>query len=191
MIKNSFTFLFLLICFSFSSLEAQDIYNLRRCLEIGLEHNYDIRIVRNEEQMSDNNVAIGNAGYLPVVGLNGGYSGTLNDITQYPFDGEKQSWNGIHNQMMNVGLGLDWMVFDGFKMQTNYKRLKELQQMGALQTRIAVENLISALVTEYYHYVRQNINMKNLKTAVALSRERLRIVEARYNIGSMSRLDLQ
>jgi len=37
----------------------------------------------------------------------------------------------------------------------------------------------------------QNINMKNLKTAVALSRERLRIVEARYNIGSMSRLDLQ
>jgi outer membrane protein TolC len=33
--------------------------------------------------------------------------------------------------------------------------------------------------------------MSSLKTAVALSKERLRIVEARYNIGSMSRLDLQ
>jgi outer membrane protein TolC len=33
--------------------------------------------------------------------------------------------------------------------------------------------------------------MNNLKAAVALSKERLRIVETRYNIGSMSRLDLQ
>ncbi|MCL2511059.1 MAG: TolC family protein [Bacteroidales bacterium] len=181
----------LAILFFVPLLNAQDIYTLRRCLEVGLEHNYDLRIVRNEELISDNNVSIGNAGYLPVMGLNSGYSGTLNDITQYPFDDEKQEWSGIHNQMMNVGLNVDWMVFDGFKMQTNYARLKELQQMGALQTRIAVENLISSLVTEYYHYVCQNINMKNLKAAVALSKERLRIVEARYNIGSMSRLDLQ
>jgi outer membrane protein TolC len=33
--------------------------------------------------------------------------------------------------------------------------------------------------------------MQNLKSAVALSREQLRIVEARYQIGSFSRLDLQ
>jgi len=184
--------IFLLFLFlSISLLEAQDIYSLQRCLEVGLAHNYDILIVRNEEQISDNNAAIGNAGYLPVVSLNGGYSGTLNDITQYLFDGEKQEWHGDHSQIMNAGLNLDWTIFDGFKIQTNYRRLKELQQMGALQTRIAVENFISALVTEYYHYVCQNISMNNLKAAVALSKERLRIVEARYNIGSMSRLDLQ
>ena len=187
--RKNVIILFLLL--SASSLKAQDIYSLQRCLEVGLAHNYDILIVRNEEQISDNNATIGNAGYLPVVNLNGGYSGTLNDITQYPFDGEKQEWHNDLSQTMSAGLNLDWTIFDGLKIQTNYKRLKELQQMGSLQTRIAVENFISALVTEYHNYVCQNISMNNLKAAVALSKERLRIVEARYNIGSISRLDLQ
>jgi len=180
-------FLFL----SASLLEAQDVYNLKRCLEVGLAQNYDIRIVRNEEQIADNNATIGNAGYLPVLDLNGGYSGTLNDITQYPFGGEKEQLHGVYNNTTNVGLNLDWTIFDGLKIQANHERLKELQQTGALQTRIAIENFISDLVTEYYNYVSQNISLNNLKTAVALSKERLRIVEARYNIGSMSRLDLQ
>ena len=180
-----------LLCLSGSLMEAQDVYNLQRCLEVGLAQNYDIRIVRNEEQIADNNATIGNAGYLPVVGLNGGYSGTLNDVTQYPVDSEKETLHGVNNNTMSAGVNLDWTIFDGLKIQANHSRLKELQQMGALQTRIAIENLIADLVTEYYNYIRQNISMTNLKTAVALSKERLRIVEARYNIGSMSRLDLQ
>ena len=187
--KHIITLFFL--CLSVSLMEAQDVYNLQRCLEVGLAQNYDIRIVRNEEQIADNNATIGNAGYLPVIGLNGGYAGTLNDITQYPFDGEKETLHGVNNNTMSAGVNLDWTIFDGLKIQANHSRLKELQQMGALQTRIAVENLIAELVTEYYNYIRQNISMTNLKTAVALSKERLRIVEARYNIGSMSRLDLQ
>ncbi|MCL2042302.1 MAG: TolC family protein [Bacteroidales bacterium] len=180
-----------LLCLSGFLMEAQDIYSLQRCLEVGLAQNYDIRLVRNEEQIANNNATAGNAGYLPVVGLNGGYSGTLNDVTQYPVDGEKETLHGINNNTMSAGVALDWTIFDGLKIQANYERLKELQQTGALQTRITVENFIAELVTEYYNYIRQNISMTNLKTAVALSKERLRIVEARYNIGSMSRHDLQ
>jgi outer membrane protein TolC len=76
-------------------------------------------------------------------------------------------------------------------MQTNYKRLKEFEAMGEINTRLTVENLIANLTAEYYNYVRQNLRLSNLKSAVTLSKERLRIVEARYTIGSMSRLDLQ
>jgi outer membrane protein TolC len=63
--------------------------------------------------------------------------------------------------------------------------------MGELNTKLAVENLISDIAAEYYNFVYQNLRLANLKYAVSLSKERLRIVEARYNIGSMSRLDLQ
>jgi outer membrane protein TolC len=63
--------------------------------------------------------------------------------------------------------------------------------MGEINTRLSIENLIANLTSEYYNYVKQNLRLKNLKYAVSLSKERLRIVEARYNIGSMSRLDLQ
>ena len=49
------------------SAKAQEVYNLKRCIETGLERNYSIRIIRNEQQINDNNATIGNAGYLPTV----------------------------------------------------------------------------------------------------------------------------
>ena len=57
--------------------EAPAPLTLRKCLEIGLEQNYDVRIVRNEERISDNDATAGNAGMLPEIGLSAGYSGCL------------------------------------------------------------------------------------------------------------------
>ena len=51
-------------------------YTLKSCLEQGLLNNYSLRIVRNEEQVSKNNATLGNAGYLPTLGLSAGYKGS-------------------------------------------------------------------------------------------------------------------
>ena len=88
-------------------------------------------------------------------------------------------------------VNLNWTIFEGFRIQTNYQRLKELQTIGELNTRLTVEGLIANLTAEYYNYVQQQIRLGNLQYAVSLSKERLRIVEAHYQVGSRSRLDLQ
>ena len=44
---------------------AGEVLSLRECLEKGLERNYDIRIVRNEERITDNDATAANAGMLP------------------------------------------------------------------------------------------------------------------------------
>ncbi|TFU91379.1 TolC family protein [Dysgonomonas mossii] len=170
---------------------SQVVFDLKRCIETGLQKNYDIRIMRNNQEISDNNLTVGNAGYLPSVDLTTGYSGSVNNTTQNLANGEKNKNNGIHNQLLNAGVNLNWTVFDGFNIQTNHQRLKELQKMGELNTRLTIENFVSGLTSEYYNYIQQNIRLKNLKSAVKLSKERLRIVEARYEIGAGSRLDLQ
>lgn len=181
-----------ILCFALPYIaNAQTIYDLKNCIEIGLLKNYDIRIIRNQQQISDNNMTIGNAGYLPTVDLNAGYSGTANNVKQEFTSGESNTNNGVNNQNMNAGINLNWTVFDGFNIQTNYKKLKELQQMGELNTRLTIETLIADITSEYYNYIQQNIRLKNLKSAVKLSKERLRIVEARYEIGAGSRLDMQ
>jgi outer membrane protein TolC len=173
------------------SVNAQEVFDLKRCLETGLKRNYDLLIIRNEQQISDNNLTWGNAGFLPTLDLSAGYSGTLNNTTQDYTDGSTVKNTDILNQSANLGLNVSWTIFDGLYMQTNYRRLKEFQTMGELNTKLAVENLISSITAEYYNLVYQNLRLANLKYAVSLSKERLRIVEARYNIGSMSRLDLQ
>ena len=169
---------------------GQQPVTLQECLAIGLENNYDIRLVRNRERISENNATIGNAGFMPSVDLSAGYSGTLNDTKQYPTEGDAVTANGIHNQAANAGVNLSWTVFDGFRVQTSYKRLNELNRMGELNTRMQVENFISNFTAEYYNYIRQQITLKNLEYAMELSRERVRIVHVSAEIGSLSGYDL-
>lgn len=172
--------------------KAQTVMDLQECLRIGLENNYDLRISRNQQQISDNNVTLGNAGFLPNVSASSAYSLRSNNSDQFPADGgDAVETRNANTQMLDAGIDLNWMIFEGFRVQTNYKRLKEFQTIGELSTKLSLENLIADISSEYYNYVQQQIRLSNLKYAVSLSKERLRIVEARYQVGSLSRLDLQ
>ena len=181
----------LITCSAAGTLFAQH-HTLKSCLETGLEKNYSIRLVRNQEQISKNNATIANAGYLPTLDLSAKYSGTLdNTETKARATGETTTTNGVFDQTMNAGLSLNWTLFDGFKIQANYSRLKELERQGETLTRIAIEDFIANMTAEYYNYIQQQIRLKNFRYAMSLSKERLRIVEERYIVGNFSRLDLQ
>lgn len=176
---------------SYLGVQAQDVYSLRECIETGLERNYSIRIIRNEQQISDNNATPGNAGYLPTVDMSGGFSGSVNNNRNKLMDGTTEKQNGVNSETGNIGLNVNWTVFDGFGIQAEYSRLKELQRMGELNTRMTIEDFVADLSTEYYNRIRQNIRLRNLRSSLDLSRERVRIAEERYHIGSGSRMDLQ
>lgn len=177
---------------SFSYTIIGQVINLEECLTIGLQQNFDIRITRNKQDISDRNVTWGNAGLLPTIDASTGYNLKSDNANQTPVDGsaEKNIRNN-NTQTLNASVNLNWTIFDGFNAQTNYQKLKELRSMGELNTQLTVESFIANLSAEYYNLVQETMRMKNLKSAVKLSREQLRIVEARYQIGSFSRLDLQ
>ncbi len=102
--KNwKFNILFLLIPFS---LFGEEVFDLQECLEIGLERNYAIRIIRNEQQVADNNYTVGNAGYLPSIDLNAGYSGALNNTTQHLSNGNTNQEKNALNQRLSAAVRL-------------------------------------------------------------------------------------
>lgn len=185
--------LFLLLILFNSLTYAENTINLKQLIETGLEQNFRLRMVRNEQKITDNNATPGNAGYLPTVDLNTTLGGTEGNNSQFPQDENSPviRQSGVSNQNLSAGVNLNWTVFDGFNIQAKYSGLKELQQIGELKTRINIETFVSDLTAEYYNFIQQCIRLKNLQSAVKLSKERLRIVEARYTIGNLSRLDLQ
>ena len=196
--KKSFASRFLLLtslslllglnCFA----QQKKTYTLQECLNEGLENNYSLKMVRNQQRVSDNNATVGNAGFLPSLAVSSSYRGNTQDSqTKLREDNSIIEDKGVFNQTLDAGIDLNWTIFQGFSVVTNYKKLKELQLQGELNTRMAVENLIADLTAEYYNYIQQIIRLKNLQYAVKLSQERLRIVEQRYMIGSFSGLDYQ
>lgn len=181
----------LIISYAVAPMQAQEQYDLKRCIETGLEQNYAIRIVRNEQQIANNNATWGSAGAMPTLDLNAGASADMDNTHRELKDGTSEGTNGATSEAVQVGLALNWTLFDGFGIQVEYAKLQELNQLGELNTRLTIEDFVASLAAEYYNLVRQKIRLHNLQATVSLSKERLRIVAERHNIGSMSLLDLQ
>ena len=170
--------------------EAQQKLSLPECIDIGLEQNYQIRMARNDQEISDRNVSLGNAGFLPQLRLNAGASGSLNS-TEYDLRaGGTEKVNGSNVNTLSSNVGLTYTLFNGFTVRTTYQRLKELQSVGELATRQAVESFIADLAAQYYNVVRQQMLHNNLIYTLDLSRQRLNIVQARYELGASSKLDV-
>jgi outer membrane protein TolC len=171
--------------------QGQGVLSLEECVNIALEHNYGLRIVRNQEEILKNNNTLGNAGYLPVLDAAVGYDGELVNTDSESSGGQKTSHNGVYNDGFDAGLDLNWTIFNGFKIKATREKLELLQKQGELQTIIAVENLVGDIISEYNNLIYQNLKLKSLKYSIDLSQERVRVVEARYQTGASSNLELQ
>ena len=150
------------------------VYTLQDCIQRGLENNLGLQIVRNDEQTAHNNATLANAGALPTLDASASYRSS--DIGNIDFN---FSANGT----------LNWTLFDGFKIQANYRQLRLLEQRGETDTRIAIENLVADIASEYYNYLQQIIRRAHYRYALSLSKERLRIAELNYQTGRFSGLD--
>lgn len=185
-----FHYLSLLALLMFSSAQGQEVYGLKDCIAIGLERNFSILIAKNDEAISKNNYTLGNAGFLPKIDLTGQHTGALNNSTQNLSDGTQTTTNGVFSTTTYGAVSLGLTIFNGFSAVTTYKKLGELNLLGQLNTQLTIENFISDIVSGYYNYILQVQLMNNLKYALTLSRERLRIDEDRYLLGSGSKLEV-
>lgn len=180
----------LLFLISFQNGKSQEVYDLSHCVITGLENNFSLKISKTQEQISENNYTLGNAGYLPTITTTNRFGGNLNSTSQNMSDGSKTTSSGVHNNSGTANVNLDLTIFRGFQVQTTYQKLNELKKIGELITQINMEDVVSKIISEYYLYVQQLNLSKNLAYAVELSRERVRIDEQRYLLGSSSKLEL-
>jgi outer membrane protein TolC len=166
-------------------------YTLRECLQTGLERNYSVRIARGEQRIAQVNANAANAGFLPEITLGAGYNAILDQRDRDENrDGTQVVENNVLTTAASAGLDLSWTISGGFSVIANYQRLKELEAIGELSARVKIEDFVASLTAEYYNHIQQTIRAKNYKYAVELSRERLRIVEARYLLGGGGRLEV-
>lgn len=191
-IEKLFKTLLPVICiiFTAATIPAQQVYDLNRCIAMGLEQNFEVKIVRNQETIAENNYSLGNAGFLPSLSTTGRYGGNVTTTVQNLNNGSQNRSEGIQNSTGSAAVNLDIPLFYGFNAQTTYEKLAELKEIGQLNTQMAMENLVAQIVAEYYYYVQQLNFHDNMAYAVELSRERVRIDEERYLLGASSKLEL-
>lgn len=172
------------------SAAAQELLTLEEALRIALENNFDIRIAANNLKIDRNNVTYGNAGFLPSVGADFSNNNSIEDSRQERSDGTVREGNGVKSSGTNYGVGLNWTIFNGFGMFVRYDQLKALRELGEENLRLAMLTKASDVTELYYNLVQQQHQIQTYDTILAISRLRVNIAQARFEIGKAARLEV-
>jgi outer membrane protein len=184
-----FAIFFLLILIT-STANSQQILTLSSALEIGLQNNFSIILQRNSAEMARNNNTIGNAGFLPVIGLNGTQINTVSTSHQEQFSGTVKDVSNAKSNSLGAGVQLDWTLFDGMNMFVSKKMLGVMEDLGENGSRIVIEEIVSQIILTYYGIIQLEKLVRVAQDAVDLSLQRKRIAEAKLSLGSGSKLML-
>jgi outer membrane protein len=188
--KHIFYSLAVLITCCTQIVNGQDTLRLEDAITTALKNNFDIRLVNNDVTIAKNNANIGNAGILPTLGGTFSEGGSRQNTTQTRSTGARVEANGVRNTNMSYGAALDWTIFDGLQMFTNYERLKELQKQGEAGAKSTILSTVSNVVEAYYAVVRQQKLVRATDSAMVVSRLRVVIAENKLQIGRGSKLDV-
>jgi len=187
---KNFKYILLLFISSSLLISAQSVLTLEDAIAITLENNFDIRIAKNDLQIDQENVSIGNAGMLPRVNGTITNNNTVLNIDQTFANGDEVEIDGAKNLNLNFGVGLEWTIFDGFRMFARHNQLKELQKLGETELKLNVLTRVSEVYDTYYILVNQQHLIRSLDSIITVSEFRLKTAQTRFTIGKASKLEV-
>lgn len=182
-------FILALICCPWWSF-GQTLLTLEEAVVLTLENNFDIRIAKNEVKISEENVTLGNAGMLPRVNGILTNNNTILNTTQTQSNGNEVEIDGAKNLNLNYGLGLEWTIFDGFRMFARHNQLKELQKLGETELKVELLSKVSEVYETYFLLVNQQHLLTTADSIIAISEFRLKTAQNKFTIGKASKLDV-
>jgi outer membrane protein TolC len=154
-------------------------------IRIGLKHNFDIQIARNDEKIAKNNIGKGTAGFLPTLDLTGNYQKSkVDQDTNSPF-----SFGSTTSDNLGGRLNLNWTLFDGFGMFVNNDQYKQLAVLGEYQSRNIIETTVVAILSAYFNLVQQEQLLDVARNAKEISKTRLDKEKVKQDLGSASSTD--
>lgn len=169
---------------------AQQKLNLEEAVQIALENNYDIKLSSNALEIGKNDVGRGRAAMYPVVTGNFSTNNTVSNTKQTLSSGLLQERTGAKASNTAYGPVLNWKIFDGFEMFARYDQLKELQKLDESNLKLTIQTTIADVVSSYYDLVQQQQQIQALRTALEISRIRLKNSRSRFQIGKAAKLEV-
>ena len=136
-----------------------------------LEYNYGIRISKSDVEIASINNNWGVAGRYPTIGFDASSNNAYNFTDT--------SWTN----RLYAGVGLDWTIFDGFRVNFTKDKLETLEELSKGSLGVVVENTIEDVIMAYYDVLLQQENLNVLQTVMTLSEDRYTYEQVRYDLG--------
>lgn len=170
--------------------QTQESLDLEKALELGLENNLQIKIgVENQTLRSlDKKIAAGNF-FMPTLNANYLRSFSTEDVTQ-TFVSDPENPREI-DAAKSRNKAYSFVGIYGFRPESlvTMRRLGLLEEISELEAKIIVENTIAGISTAYYRLILELQRFKVLEQTLELSKARLEIAQAQYELGGAGKRD--
>lgn len=167
--------------------KGQDSLSLANAIEIGLERNFSIQIEKLNAEIAKNNNNWGEAGRYPSINFIMGQNNSI--IFRKPTNpfslGGTNTINNFNNQ-----IDVEWVLFNGFRVNINRNRLGELERLSLGNVQIVVENTVQNIILAYNLAVLESKRLEVRKKVLNLSKERYELVKLRREVGSAILFDV-
>ena len=164
--------------------------SIDNAISIALKNNFDILVAGKAAEISKTNNTPGNAGMLPTVDLTATGGLELNNQYQKLSNGTVNKYPDVRTSALSAGVQLNWTLFDGGKMFITRSKLREMEQLGEVQFRQKVLQVLYNVIGAYYDVVRQKQQMASIRESQSYNREQVKIAEAAFNSGTVAKSDL-
>ncbi len=149
--------------------------SLEDAIALALEKNPDIQVARNEERIARNNVHVGNAGLLPKIDLVSKGSYAENSGSSLPAS--------VASTTSTAQVQVSYTLFNGFGNIYTFRKLKSTGELGTLQARNNIEQIIIDVSKAYYDLANAIEQLAADGDAVEISAERLKRAKLRSEYG--------
>lgn len=163
--------------------------SLPELINLALANNYQIRILKNEVAISENNNTWGNAGLVPTVNLDGTASTTFNNTQQNFADGSTKSGTMANSSNINLSLLANWTAFDGLAVYAKKKRFGYLEEIGQLNSKFYIDQTVADIATAYFQLIYANSLLEKYNESMQISKYRLNLEEQKKVYGAGNKLD--
>ena len=89
----------------------------------------------------------------------------------------------------SVDAVLNWVLFDGTKMFITLDKLSAIRDQARWDAKVTIESTLSNILAAYFTVINEKSRLSILADALSLSKERLKIAEDKYKIGSFSKAE--
>ena len=187
-------FIFFISFYSFS----QEILTLEKAIQYSLENSSDIKVAKNQVQISDNNTSLGAAGLLPSIIVNSGYNSSISN-SEFEFNSFLDFGGGSMDEIeannatsagFSSSVGLNYTLFNGFTGIYTLRKFEYLDDFSKQNLQFEIENKIIEVVVKYYEYLNTKNLYNVLKEAHNVSLDRYNRSYEKSKYGLSSKLDL-
>lgn len=170
---------------------GQQVVDLSTVVSMAVANNTDVQIAKLTAEQAEELATYGNAGYWPSFALNA--SGTYSNTNTY-LEFNSQSFpateiNGAVSTGVSTGLGVNYVIFEGFGKVNRMNRLEQTARLTDLQTRLVTENIVVNTVNAYLDLYQLRLDLFAAFRALEISRDQMNRIEIGYENGSRTKME--